>query len=113
MSIVTDVTPSICCLAALEYATKPRSSTKDDPDISLSVAATSPPVQDSAVARVSFLPLHSSNRATTARRNSSSAISLVPRAAELLPWHRLRCLRRDPCNRAFHWSSPLPQRVPH
>ena len=43
-------TPSISVLASFEYVTKPRSTTSDEPAISVSAAAIIPPVQDSAVA---------------------------------------------------------------
>src|SRR5690349_7997680 len=76
--MVAGVTPSICCLASFEYVTKPRSSTKDDPGISLSAAATRPPVHDSAVASVSFFVLQSSSRAAAASRNLSSATASAP-----------------------------------
>ena len=46
--------------------TKPRSTTAEEPAISVSAPATSPPVQDSAVATMSFLALHRSSRAVAA-----------------------------------------------
>ena len=42
-------TPSISVFASLEYVTKPRSTTSEEPAISVRRAATMPPVQDSAV----------------------------------------------------------------
>src|SRR4051812_4723002 len=57
---------------------KPRSTTSEEPGISVSVAATRPPVQDSAVAMVSFFARQRSSSARACARSSSSAISVAP-----------------------------------
>src|ERR1044071_9370937 len=79
--MVAGVTPSICCLASFEYVTKPRSRTSEDPGISLSVAATRPPVHDSAVASVNFFLVQISSRAFAAVMAASSGIQSFPRQA--------------------------------
>src|SRR6185369_10742270 len=55
-----------------------RSTTADEPAMSVSAPATSPPVQDSAVATISFLALHRSSRAIAAACVSRSAITPSP-----------------------------------
>src|SRR5690242_3775047 len=58
--------------------TKPRSTTADDPAMSVSAPATRPPVQDSAVATMSFFDLQSSSRAIAAASVSRSAMAQIP-----------------------------------
>src|ERR1035437_4091064 len=61
--------------------TKPRSSTSEEPAISVSAAVTRPPVQDSAVATLSPRARHTSSTAVAAARSSS----LILRSSWLAP----------------------------
>src|SRR5258708_2811051 len=75
---VVVLTPSIARLASLEYVTKPRSITSDEPGISVSAPATRPPVQDSAVAMVSLRIRHRSSSERERARASLPLISVAP-----------------------------------
>src|SRR6187551_575195 len=57
---------------------KPRSSMLETPRISVSIPATRPPVQDSAVATVSFLRRQISSSLSPAATISSSSIADIP-----------------------------------
>src|SRR5882762_9869744 len=58
--------------------TKPRSITSEEPGISVSAPATSPPVQDSAVAMVSLRLRHRSSSERERARASLPLISIAP-----------------------------------
>src|SRR3954449_8040845 len=78
LSSVVALTPSTARLASLEYVTKPRSITSEAPGISVSAPATSPPVQDSAVAMVSLRLRHKSSSERERARASLPLISVAP-----------------------------------
>src|SRR6202035_3924492 len=82
LSSVVALTPSIARLASLEYVTKPRSMTSEEPGISVSAPATRPPVQDSAVAMVSLRMRHRSSSERERARASLPLISIDPRQAD-------------------------------
>src|SRR6202000_2553845 len=66
-------------LASLEYVTKPRSMTSEEPGMSVSAPATRPPVQDSAVATVKRRLRHkSSSERARARASLPVAMLLAP-----------------------------------
>src|SRR5205823_7871238 len=73
---VVALTPSIARLASLEYVTKPRSMTSEEPGMSVKAPATSPPVQDSAVAIVSLRIRHRSSSERERARASLPAMIL-------------------------------------
>src|SRR3954451_3391245 len=75
---VVALTPSIARLASLEYVTKPRSITSEDPGISVSAPATRPPVQDSAVATVNLRIRQRSSSERERARASLPLISVAP-----------------------------------
>src|ERR1700731_4484868 len=74
LSSVVGLTPSIARLASLEYVTKPRSMTSEEPGISVSAPATRPPVQDSAVAIVSLRIRH---RSSSERERARASLPLM------------------------------------
>src|SRR3954469_20838585 len=78
LSSVVALTPSTARLASLEYVTKPRSITSEAPGISVSAPATSPPVQDSAVAMVSLRLRHRSSSERERARASLPLMSVAP-----------------------------------
>src|SRR5205823_12315206 len=71
---VVALTPSIARLASLEYVTKPRSMTSEEPGISVRAPATRPPVQDSAVAIVSLRIRH---RSSSERERARASLPLM------------------------------------
>src|SRR5690349_16576975 len=75
-------TLSSSVFASLEYVTKPRSTTLDEPGISVSAPAIRPPVQDSAVA--SLYPA-ASKRARTSRACSRTSSGNMRRFLPLAP----------------------------
>src|SRR3981081_920616 len=75
---VVALPPSIARLASLEYVTKPRSITSDEPGISVSAPATRPPVQDSAVAMVSLRIRQRSSSERDRARASLPLMSVAP-----------------------------------
>src|SRR5665213_4391484 len=75
---VVALTPSIARLASLEYVTKPRSITSEEPGMSVSAPATRPPVQDSAVAIVSLRIRHRSSSERERARASLPLMSVAP-----------------------------------
>src|SRR6266550_1396730 len=79
---VVALTPSIARLASLEYVTKPRSITSEEPGISVSAPATRPPVQDSAVATVSLRIRQRSSSERERARASLPLISVAPGEAD-------------------------------
>src|ERR1700731_2940656 len=78
LSSVVGLTPSIARLASLEYVKKPRSMTSEEPGISVSAPATSPPVQDSAVAMVSLRIRQRSSSERERARASLPLMSVAP-----------------------------------
>src|SRR5512141_1827172 len=78
LSSVEALTPSIARLASLEYVTKPRSITSEEPGMSVSAPATRPPVQDSAVAMVSLRIRHRSSSERERARASLPLMSVAP-----------------------------------
>src|SRR3981081_3229980 len=78
---VVALPPSIARLASLEYVTKPRSMTSDEPGISVSAPATRPPVQDSAVAMVS---LRIRQRSSSERERARASLPLMSVAPALI-----------------------------
>src|SRR6201996_8977445 len=79
---VSASTPSIARLASFEYVTKPRSITSDEPGISVKAPATSPPVQDSAVAMVSRRLRHKSSSERERARALLTGMLLAPGEAD-------------------------------
>src|SRR5262249_56392614 len=67
-------------LAVVVSVPTPRSNTSEEPAISVRVAATSPPVQDSAAAILSLFARHRSSRVRACSISSRSAIGAAPRA---------------------------------
>src|SRR5215469_9832055 len=76
---VASGTPTMSILALLEYVTKARSTTSDEPAIAVSAAATRPPVQLSAVAIRQPLARHADNiavaRSTVSRSNTEHSFA--------------------------------------